>query len=94
MVLAGTKVTDRLVLTLARVLRDVELYDTADRLERACNDQIDFLPLTILERDEILSVLTECPPGLGELRADLLREVTWPNLASAAREPCDARGVT
>ena len=65
MLLAGIQVPDRLVLTLARMLRDAELYMTADRLETACNEETEVLALTIAERDEILRVLVECPPGLG-----------------------------
>jgi hypothetical protein len=77
MLLAGVPVPDRLVLTLAHLLRDAELYMSADRLETACNEETEALALTVAERDDILRVLVDCPPGLGELRAVLLQEEAW-----------------
>jgi hypothetical protein len=77
MLLAGVPVPDRLVLTLAHLLRDAELYMTADRLETACKEETEVLALELAVRDDILRALVDCPPGLGELRAVLLQEEAW-----------------
>ena len=50
---------------------------TADRLETACNEEIEVLALTVAERGDILQGLVDCPPGLGELRAVLLQDEAW-----------------
>jgi hypothetical protein len=77
MMLGGVPVPDRLVLSLAGKLRDAGLDDTAQRLETAQEHETDVLALDIPERDDVLKVLADCPPGLGELRAVLLKQQVW-----------------
>jgi hypothetical protein len=77
LMLAGVPVPDRLVLTLTSKLRDAGLDDTAQRLEIAREHETKVLALEIPQRDDILKVLADCPPGLGELRAVLLQQQAW-----------------
>ena len=72
MMLAGIAVADRHVIELASKLREADCDDTAARLESGYEHQARLL--SIEERDEILSVLVDCPDGLGELRAVLLQQ--------------------
>ena len=63
---------DRAVLWLAASLREAELVDTAERLERACDREARIVGLDVPDREAILRVLEECPEGLLQLRATLL----------------------
>jgi hypothetical protein len=49
----------------------------ADRLERALEDDVKLLALTIDERAIILGQLEDPPDGLAELRGVLLNEHQW-----------------
>ena len=77
MFLAGVPVEDKLVLTLAARLNEAGLYETAVRLETAYDLETKVLALSIAHRDDILQVLVDCPEGLCELRAVLLKQQEW-----------------
>src|SRR4051812_2781926 len=77
MFLAGIPVEDKLVLTIASKLGDAGLDSTAERLETAYDRGTMVLALEVRERDEILIVLVDCPEGLCELRATLLKQQLW-----------------
>lgn len=77
MMLAGTPVDDKLVLTLAGKLRDAALDDTAEKLETAYDREAKILALTIPDREPILRCLEDGPAEFGELRPVLLREHDW-----------------
>lgn len=68
-------VPDGTVLELARRLRETELVDTAERLERAYDREAKFVALDIDDREAILRILEDCPGKLLELRA---RNLTAP----------------
>ena len=51
--------------------------DLADRLERAVDDRVALLGLTIDERAVILAALEDPPERLAELRGVLLNEHEW-----------------
>jgi hypothetical protein len=70
-------IADKRVLTLAAKLREAGLADTAERLETAYDRETKVLALEIRERDDILSVLVDCPEELCELRAVLLKQQAW-----------------
>ena len=72
--LAGIPIPARLVLELARALRDAELVDTAERLEGAYDREARIVALEISDREAILRALEDPPAGLEELRAVLLQE--------------------
>ena len=72
--LAGIPIPARLVLELARVLRDTELVDTAERFEGAYDRQARIVALEVSAREGILRALEDPPAGLEELRAVLLHE--------------------
>jgi hypothetical protein len=76
-VVRGRAAADRHVIELAGMLRDVGCDDTAAPLESGYEHQAKLLALSVEERDEILSVLVDCPDGLGELRAVLLQQHEW-----------------
>ena len=59
MQLAGLRVPDRDVLELARSLRDASLDATAEKLERAHDNEVVVLALTIAEREAILRALDD-----------------------------------
>ena len=59
--LAGIPVADRAVLHLAASLREAELVDTAERLERAYDREARIVALDVPDREAILRVLEECP---------------------------------
>jgi hypothetical protein len=63
MTLAGIPVEDRVVVKLARRLRDAGLDDTAESLEEAYYAERQVAALTIPEREAILRVLEDCPDG-------------------------------
>ena len=65
------------MLTLAARLNDAGLYETAVRLETAYDLETKVLALSITARDDILQVLVDCPEGLCELRAVLLKQQAW-----------------
>ena len=73
----ASPIDDKRVLTLAAKLRDAGLDDTAERLETAYDRETAVLALAITARDEILQVLVDCPEGLCELRAVLLKQQAW-----------------
>lgn len=77
MMLCGIPVDESHVVELAGMLRDAGHDDTSARLERAQERQTKLLALSIDEREQILSVLLECPDGLAELRGVLLQEHVW-----------------
>ena len=77
MLLAGIPIDDKRVLTLALKLRDAGLIETAERLETAYDQETKVLALTIVHRDDILQVLVDCPDGLCELRALMLKQQEW-----------------
>jgi hypothetical protein len=54
---------------LAASLREAELVDTAERLENAHDREARFVALDILDREEIVRALEDCPEELAELRA-------------------------
>ena len=75
MMLAGLHVPDRDVLDLARSFREAELDATAETLERAYDNEVVVLALTIADREAILRALDDVgSEALAELRAVLLRE--------------------
>lgn len=74
MYLAGIPIPARLVLELARRLRDAELVGTAERLEGASDREARIVALEISDREAILRALEDAPAGLTELRAVLLHE--------------------
>ena len=59
--LAGIPVADKTVLRLAASLREAELVDTAEILERAYDREAKIVALDIPAREAILRVLEECP---------------------------------
>jgi hypothetical protein len=76
--LAGIPIADKLVLELARRLREAQLDFTAEALERAYDGGTTIVALTILDREAILRVLEDEPgEGLSELRGVLLKEHVW-----------------
>ena len=75
--LAGIPVADKVVLHLAASLREAELVDTAERLERAYDREARIVALDVPDREAILRVLEECPDELLELQATLLQERVW-----------------
>ena len=64
----------RLVLELARRLREAELVDTAERFEGAYDRQARIVALEVSDRVGILRALEDPPAGLEELRAVMLHE--------------------
>jgi hypothetical protein len=76
--LSGIPIPDRDVLDLARRLRVIGFDEEAERLEDAHRREIVILGLEITEREAVLRALEDCPDGpLAELRAVILRDVTW-----------------
>jgi hypothetical protein len=76
--LSGISVPDRDVLDFARQLRTAGFDAEAEKLEDAHRNEIKLLGLAIPEREAVLRVLDDCPDGsLAELRAVILRDVTW-----------------
>jgi hypothetical protein len=71
--LAGIPVADK----TAGSLREAELVDTAERLERAYDREARIVALDVPDREAILRVLEEGPDELLELRATLLQERVW-----------------
>jgi len=75
--LAGLPVQHEDALVLVRLLGRAGELDTAAEISRAITEDEPDVPLSIYDRDAILSVLVECPHGLLELRATLLQEAAW-----------------
>ena len=76
--LAGTPVRDDDMVGLVRLLREVELPDTAEKLEHGLELGTKVYALTITDRESILQALAETPTeALAELRGVLLREHEW-----------------
>jgi hypothetical protein len=74
MTLAGVPVPSRDVLVLARRLDAGGLEQFAWRLREALVREVQVLALEIGEREALMRVLEDCPEGLAELHATLLRE--------------------
>ena len=72
--LAGVPVPDKDVLELARLLREPDFDDVAEKLETAYDRQTIVLALTISDREAILRALDDPPDSLAELRGVLLVE--------------------
>ena len=75
--LAGIPVDHRAVLHLAASLREPELVDTTERLERAYDREARIAALDVPDREAILRALDDSPEELLELRATLLQEHGW-----------------
>ena len=75
--LAGVPVPDAAAAELAGIVREAGADDLADRLERAVDDDVKLLALTIDERAVILAELEDPPDGLAEVRGVLLNEHEW-----------------
>jgi hypothetical protein len=74
MFLAGVPVTESLVRTLADRVDDQPL---ATKLRTAIERETRVLALELGEREILLRALEDCPEGLGEFRATLLRDLQW-----------------
>ena len=77
MMLAEVPVAADSTAELATMVRAPGADELADRLERALDDDVKLLALTIDERAIILGSLEGPPEGLAELRAVLLSEHEW-----------------
>ena len=75
--LAGVDFSPEWVAELAKVVKVAGAVELADRLDRAVDDDVALLALTIDERAIILASLEDPPEGLSELRAVLLNEHQW-----------------
>ena len=75
--LAGLPVLADAVDELAALVRDAGADDLADRLERAVDDNVKLLALTLDERAHLLAALEDPPQELAELRAVLLADHQW-----------------
>ncbi len=74
---AGIPVDAASTTELAELVRAAGADELADRLERALDDDVKLLALTIEERAVILGTLDDPPQELSELRAVLLSEHQW-----------------
>ena len=74
MFLAGLPIPDRLVLELARRLRNADELEIADKLEHAWRLETTTVALETHDREAILRLLADGPEELAELRAVLLQE--------------------
>ena len=72
--LAGLPVPADAVHELARLIRATGGDDLADQFERAVDDQVKLLALTLPERAVVLTALEDPPAELAELGAVLLAE--------------------
>ena len=75
--LAGLPAAADAVEELAALVRGAGADDLADRLERALDDDVKLLALTLDERAIMLSALEDPPFELTELRAVLLADHQW-----------------
>jgi hypothetical protein len=62
---------------LAQLVRAAGADELADRFERALDDDVKLLALTLDERAVMLAALEDPPPQLAELRAVLLNDHQW-----------------
>jgi hypothetical protein len=74
MIIAGIEIPDRAGLELADKLWNAGHTSTAAHIISGHDRRAAELTLTIVEREEILDVLVDCPDTLCELRAILLQE--------------------
>jgi hypothetical protein len=77
MMLAGIPIPDTEMLAPARLLREVDFDDVAEKLEKGYDAETKVLALTIGDREAILRAIDDPPDGLAELRGVLLREREW-----------------
>ena len=87
--LAGVPVADDSVAELAGIVRTAGADELAGRLERALDDEVKLLALSVDERAMILDALDDPPDQLVELRATLMREFEY-----RVREGLDLRRPT
>jgi hypothetical protein len=81
MFLAGIPTRNELVRSVAKLVPDPAL---AEKLERAVDRDVSVLALTLDERRAILASLgEEAPAELGDLRAELERQLAWRRAAGA-----------
>ena len=77
MYVAGVRVRDEDVLSLARMLYDADFDDTAEALVVALEAEQGIVGLSIEDREAILRTLDKPPVGLAQLRGVLLTEYEW-----------------
>ena len=77
MMLAGVPVHPAAVEDLAYRLHDAGDMGLAERLTGKLERGVLVMSLEVGDRESILGVLTDCPDGLAELRAVLLRDHMW-----------------
>jgi hypothetical protein len=77
MMLAGLPVPTDAVEELAALVRVTGAADLADRLERALDDELKLLALSLDEQALLLSALEDPPQELAELGAALLADHQW-----------------
>ena len=75
MIVAGTRLTDTEVASLAVKLRDAELNDCAERMESAYKAGDRLFHLSTEERSAFRDALDDCPEGLLPLRASLQEQL-------------------
>ena len=74
---AGIDVKDSAVAELARRLHQAGDIALAIHVGRAVDKVQDELALDPRERESVLRALDDCPESLADLRAVLLRQITW-----------------
>jgi len=72
--LAGVSVREADVAALAELLLEADFEDTGDALLLALDAEQDLAALSVADREAILRVLEDPPPGLAELHGVLLAE--------------------
>ena len=77
MYVAGVRVPDKDVLSLARLLHDAGFDETAETLVVALESEQGIVGLSIEDREVILRTLDDPPAGLAKLRGVLLNELEW-----------------
>jgi hypothetical protein len=75
MFVAGTRLTDTEVAALAGKLRDAEMSECADRVERAYLDGERLFSISSDERAAFYEALDDCPDELLQLRGSLLEQL-------------------
>ena len=75
--LAGVPVSDEHVVELVRRLRESDLDDHADHLERALDRGARIVALDVSDREAIIQALEGCPDSLADLRGVLVDEHLW-----------------
>jgi hypothetical protein len=66
-----------MIVSMVERLRNAGFDDTATRLDDAYDREARIVALTVPDREAILRALEDCPDGLGELRATLVKEHEW-----------------